>query len=66
MTTSHRHPTAAGHGTIAPSRVIWNTVVPALAVALLLGAPLLLALAVAAAVSAAIAASSAALRPRAS
>jgi len=56
MTDSHRDRRTGRPGRTAASVVVWNTVVPGLAVALLLGAPVLLALLVAAVLSLAIAA----------
>jgi len=51
MTASRHDRATGGHGLTAPSTVIWNTVVPALAVVLVLGAPLAPALLAAAAIS---------------
>src|SRR5439155_4392779 len=54
MTRSDRDSHAGGQRIIAPSAVVWNAVVPALALALILGASLLPAIAIAAVASIAI------------
>jgi uncharacterized membrane protein len=54
MTRSDRDRQAAGQRIITPSAVVWNAVVPALGLALILGASLLPAIAIAGAASIAI------------